>query len=78
MPKYLNSIPDKELKEWVGKPFDRIDQSAISPTSVRVNVWTKKEEKDCVVPKWSIDRSYLLRYNDNEITDLTKKRKNDE
>lgn len=78
MPKYLNSIPDKELKDWVGKPFDRIDQTAVSPTSVRVNVWTKTEQKDCIVPKWSIDRSYVLCYNGNKITDLTIKRKYDE
>jgi len=79
MKKYLNSIPVKELEEFVGKPFDKIDQVAVSPTNIRVNVWTKTFEKESVVPKWSLDRSYYLYYNGIEIADLTirKEEKND-
>jgi hypothetical protein len=79
MKKYLNSIPVKELEEFVGKPFDKIDQVAVSPTNIRVNVWTKTFEKDTVVPKWSLDRSYYLYYNGIEIADLTlRKEKTDD
>jgi hypothetical protein len=71
MSKYHNSIPTKDLEKWVGKPFDRIDQAAVSPKNIRVNVWVKKYENNSVIPRWFIDRSYLLYYNDGVIKDLT-------
>jgi len=58
-------IPEALLAKFVGPVTDlyKIDQIKVSYTKYRVNVWTKRNEKNVVVPRFDIANSYYVDYS---------------
>ena len=71
-------IPEALLSKFVGPIADlyKIDQIKVSYTKYRINVWTKKDQPNAVVPRFDIAESYYVDYSNSTkvIKDETDRR----
>lgn len=74
-------IPHNKVMEFIGtvKDFYKVDCHLVHPLGkFRINVWTKEEKQDCVIPTFHLTDSYYVYYTPSgEIVDETIKRKLD-
>lgn len=74
-PRPQKEIPQDKLRGFVGevKNLYKIDAHLVHPNGkFRINVWTKTEKEDCVIPHFHLTESYYVYYTPTgEILDET-------
>lgn len=66
-------IPQEVLLDFVGETANlyKIDSTHIFEDKFRVNVWTKVLNKTCVIPGFSLFKSFFVLYNGLDVVDET-------
>jgi len=67
------TIPDSELREFVGKVPNllKIDSINVTNDKFRINVWTEEFKDERVIPSFKIVKSFYVKYEEGVIYDET-------
>ena len=67
------TIPDSELREFVGKvpKLLKIDSINVNNDKWRINVWTEEFKDERIIPSFKIVKSFYVKYDDGVIYDET-------